>query len=66
MLVLVLPDVIFVRNSVLYFHDTFGRDIFLHSGRQPTGARRPAVQNVFVIAQGHGVGHASPIEAAGQ
>ena len=24
---------------------------------------RPAVQNVFVIAQGHGVGHASPIEA---
>ena len=34
--------------------------IFLHSGR------RPAVQNEFVIAQGHGVGYASPIEAAGQ
>ena len=27
---------------------------------------RAAVQNVFVIAQGHGVGHASPIESAGQ
>ena len=29
----------------------------------PLRARRPAVQNVFVIAQSHGVGHASPIEA---
>ena len=36
------------------------------AGRRVRSARRPAVQNVFVIAQGHGVGHASPIEAAGQ
>ena len=42
-------------------------DYFLHSGRRPTGAsRRPAVHNVSVIAKGHGGGHASPIEAAGQ
>ena len=43
------------------FH-SFSRQsyFFLHSGR------RPPVQNVFVIAQGHGVRHASPIEAAGQ
>ena len=36
------------------------------AGGRARSARRPAVQNVFVIAQGHGVGHASPIEAAGQ
>ena len=36
------------------------------AGRRARNARRPAVQNVFVIAQGHGGGHASPIEAAGQ
>ena len=36
------------------------------AGRRARSARRPAVQNVSVIAQGHGVGHASPIEAAGQ
>ena len=40
--------------------------VFLHSGRRARSARRPAVQNVSVIAQGHGGGHASPIEAAGQ
>ena len=38
----------------------FSNSSYLHSGR------RPAVQNVSVIAQGHGGGHASPIEAAGQ
>ena len=36
------------------------------AGRRARSARRPAVQNVSVIAQGHGGGHASPIEAAGQ
>ena len=36
------------------------------AGGRARSARRPAVQNVFVIAQGHGVGHAAPIEAAGQ
>ena len=36
------------------------------AGRRARSARRPAVQNVSVIAQGHEGGHASPIEAAGQ
>ena len=36
------------------------------AGRRARRARRPAVQNVSVIAQDHGGGHASPIEAAGQ
>ena len=36
------------------------------AGRRARSARRPAVQNVSVIAEGHGGGHASPIEAAGQ
>ena len=36
------------------------------AGRRARSARRPAVQHVSVIAQGHGGGHASPIEAAGQ
>ena len=29
------------------------------AGRRARSARRPAVQNVSVIAQGHGVGHVS-------
>ena len=36
------------------------------AGWRARSARRPAVQNVSVIAKGHGGGHASPIEAAGQ
>ena len=59
-------------NNRASFHMTFGwiwnGGIFYirAAGRRARSARRPAVQNVYVIAQGHGGGHASPIEAAGQ
>ena len=35
------------------------------AGGRARSARRPAVQNVFVIAHGHGVGHASPLRLRG-
>ena len=60
----------------VYHNSGFNSETILHisiflfyiraAGQRARSARRPAVQNVSVIAQGHGGGHASPIEAAGQ
>ena len=58
--------------AVLTYNTKFAKPVIKNlfyiraAGRRARSARRPAVQNVSVIAQGHGGGHASPIEAAGQ